>query len=298
MNLGGIYAPIATPFNQREELALGDLEQNLALWVDSPLDGVLMPGSNSEAAYLSRSEKKELWRTCSRVLSKSGTQFIGGTGAESTRETVELTMAAAELGADAALVIPPHFYRAAMNPARLMAFYRTVADESPIPVMIYNVPAFAVIDLDFDIVAELAEHPNIVGLKDSSSNVVKTARLLAACPQFRVFAGTGSALLPFLCLGAVGGIMALANFASRRLRELMDAFTAGQMLEAKQIQLSLAEINTAVTARFGVPGLKHAMQSTGYHGGPCRAPLTALSQSQRAEIDRLLAQAGLLEPSP
>lgn len=288
-SLEGIYAPITTPFDENGGLALGGLEANLRRWIGESLDGVVMPGSNSEAAYLSAEERNELWRCCGRVLKGSGTRFISGTGMETTAETIEMTQRAAEAGAEASLVIPPHFYRAAMSHDTLLAHYSAVANESPIPILVYNVPAFTGISFQPETLFALAEHPRIVGVKDSSSNVVNMARVLAARPEFQVFAGTGSALLPFLSLGAVGGIMALANFASPRLRELLDAFNAGRKDRARQIQLSVAEINTAVTARFGVPGLKYAMDRSGFYGGPCRLPLLPLKKQARDEIDTLLA---------
>jgi 4-hydroxy-2-oxoglutarate aldolase len=139
----------------------------------------------------------------------------------------------------------------------------------------------------------MAEHPRIIGVKDSSASVVKIASLLAARPDFQVFAGTGSALLPFLSIGAVGGIMALANFAAVPLRKLMEAFQAGRIAEARQIQLALAEINSAVTSRFGVSGLKYAMDKAGFYGGPPRRPLLPLKEDGRSEIDRLLANLAL-----
>ena len=293
MNLSGIHAPIPTPFDDRERVALDKLAANLTRWCEQGLDGVVMPGSNSEAPFLSRAERIELWRTCGEVLSGTGTGFISGTGAETTAESIELTQKAAEAGAQATLLIPPHFYRSGMTHDRLVAHYRTVADESPVPLLIYNVPAFTGIDFALETLTTLAEHPGIVGIKDSSSNVVKMAGLLAMRPDFLVFAGTGSALLPFLSIGAVGGIMALANFAAPRLRELLEAFKNGDQGEARRLQISLARINTAVTARYGVPGLKWAMDRMGFHGGICRRPLTSLSSDQARDIEGLLAEAGL-----
>ncbi len=293
MKLSGIYAPIPTPFDAGERIALDKLASNLSRWSEQGLDGIVMPGSNSEAPYLRREERLELWRTCGEVLRGCETGFISGTGAESTADTIELTLEAAQLGAEAALIIPPHFYRSGMTHERLVAHYRAVADESPVPVLLYNVPAFTGIDFALETLSELAQHPGIVGIKDSSSNVVKMAELLAMRPDFLVFAGTGSALLPFLSIGAVGGVMALANFAAPRLKELLSAFRAGNLDEARRIQLSLTRVNAAVTARFGVPGLKWAMDQTGFYGGVCRRPLTPLGPDQAQEIDRLLVQAGL-----
>ena len=291
--LAGLYPPITTPFTHDDRLALSELERNLAYWIAAPLDGVVMPGSNSESVFLTREERLELWHVCANLLKNSGKRLIAGTGAETTAETIALTEEAAKLGAAAALVLPPFFYKAALTPEALITHYRAVADASPIPILLYNVPAFTGIDFVPAIFMDLAQHPQIVGVKDSSSNVVKMAGVLAAYPDFQVFAGTGSALLPFLSLGAVGGIMALANVAAEPLRAIIDAFHAGDMATARRQQLSIAALNEAITARHGVSGLKYAMDRVGIYGGPVRRPLLPLSAAGRADIDRLLAALGL-----
>jgi 4-hydroxy-2-oxoglutarate aldolase len=289
LDLSGIYPPIITPFNEDEGVAYDKLEFNLGKWLALPLDGVVMPGSNSEAAFLTKEERIAIWQVCANRMEGSGKRLIAGTGAESTAETIELTQKAAELGALAALVLPPFFYKQSLTPEVLIAHYQAVAEESPIPLLVYNVPAFTGIDFAPATLLKMAEHPRIVGYKDSSANVVKLASVLVSRRDLQVFAGTGSALLPFLSLGAVGGIMALANFAAIPLREVWDCFQSGQLEQARQVQLSLAEINNCVTSRFGVAGLKYAMDACGYYGGPPRRPLLPLGPAGREEIDALLA---------
>ena len=186
-------------------------------------------------------------------------------------------------------MLPPYFYKASLTHDALVAHYRAVADASPIPVLLYNVPAFTGIDFALGTFLALADHPQIVGVKDSSSNVVKMVELLAERPDFQVFAGTGSALLPFLSVGAVGGIMALANVAATPLRRLMTLYEQGEKDAARTLQQGLAGLNSAITARFGVSGLKYAMDQIGIYGGPARRPLLPLGAPARAEIDRLLA---------
>lgn len=291
LDLAGIYAPIPTPFDQNEALALGQLERNLAIWAEQPLAGLIVPGSNSEAAYLTLDERRQLWRTCAPVLHQSGKQLIAGTGLETTLETIELTQQAAELGADAVLVLPPSFYRKQMTDPVLLTHYQAVADAAPIPILVYNVPMFTGVDLSAELLIDLADHFRIVGVKDSSANVVKMAQLLAARPDFQVFAGSASALLPFLSIGAKGTIAALANIASSGLWAVWKAFQAGQLTKARQTQLKLVALNQAVTARFGVPGLKYALDQIGLYGGPVRRPLLPLGSADRAEIDNLLQAA-------
>lgn len=291
--LAGLYPPITTAFADDERLDLDRLAENLGRWAAEPLDGVVMPGSNSEAAFLSGEERDAVWRCCADTLRGTGKKLIAGTGAETTAETIRLTQAAAELGAVGALVLPPYFYKSSLTHDALVAHYRAVAEESPIPILLYNVPAFTGVTLAPATIVACLEHPRVAGVKDSSANVVAMAQVLAARPDAVVLAGTGSALLPFLSIGGSGGIVALANIAAKPLRQVSDAFEAGDMATARRLQLSLAELNAAITARHGVAGLKYAMDRTGYYGGPTRRPLLPLGAAARAEIDRLVDALGL-----
>jgi 4-hydroxy-2-oxoglutarate aldolase len=294
IDLSGIYPPIPTPFNDDETIADDRLKQNLERWLALPLEGIVMPGSNSEAAHLTPDERLHIWQICGQAVAASGKKLIAGTGAESTRETISLTLQAARMGAIAALILPPYFYKPALTPDVLIAHYKAVADASPIPLLVYNVPQFTGIDFTPATLLAMAEHPNIIGAKDSSASVTKIASVLAARPDFQIFAGTGSALLPFLTIGAVGGIMALANFAAIPVRRLVEAFQSADLPLARRFQLSLADINNAVTAKYGVAGLKYALDRVGYYGGPPRRPLQALHAQGRTEIDRLLAAIHLI----
>ncbi len=288
-DLSGIYPPIAIPFHEDESIDFDGLQLNLEQWAALPLDGIVVPGSNSEAAYMTFEERIEVMRLCARVIGAAGKRLIAGTGMETTGETIRMTQAAAELGADAVLILPPYFYKPAMSHAVLAAHFTAVADQSPVPILVYNVPQFTGVAFTNQLLIQLAAHPRIVGVKDSSTNITQMASLKASCPDFQIFSGTGSALLPFLSIGASGGVMALANFAARQLRAVWDAFYAGQMAEATRLQLSLANINAAVTSTYGVPGLKYAMDRSGYRGGWPRRPLLPLGVEGRAAIDELLA---------
>ncbi|NJL34423.1 MAG: dihydrodipicolinate synthase family protein [Chloroflexaceae bacterium] len=197
IDVSGIYPPIPTPFYADEQLAHQHLEANVQRWLTQPLDGIVTPGSNSEAAYLTFEERVTIWRICGDMLRSTGKHLIAGTGAETTAETIRLTQHAAEAGAIAALVITPSFFRAGMTPAALVAHFHTVADESPIPVLVYNVPAFTSIDLAPQTILDMAAHRNIIGMKDSSANVTKVAQVLAEQPDFQVLSGSGTTLLPF-----------------------------------------------------------------------------------------------------
>lgn len=288
LSLAGHYPPIPTAFDAAERLDLDHLAANLERWNSLPLAGIVMPGSNSEAGFLSREERLAVWQCCGAIMTKSGRRFIAGTGAETTAETIALTEAAAKAGAVATLVLPPFFYKQSLTHEALLAHYRALAAASPIPILVYNVPAFTGVEISSRLLIELAQEPQIIGAKDSSVSVVKLAEVLAERPDFQIFAGTGSAVLPFLSVGAAGSITALANVAAVAIAAIERAFVAGDLAEARRVQLAITALNGAITARHGVSGLKYTLDQLGYYGGPARKPLLPLSPAARAEIDRLL----------
>ena len=291
--LKGIFSPIPTPFAQNGEILFDKLTSNLELWADQPLSGVVMPGSNSEAASLEHEERIKIWKKCVSVLDSAEKTLIAGTGVETTKEAIELTKEAADIGAAAALVIPPYFYKPKMTHEVLMAHFTELAENSPINILLYNVPQFTGVNFSLNTLIALADHPKIVGIKDSSSNLLKMASLMAARPEFKVFAGTGSALLPYLSIGSVGCISALANIAPGPLNQIVEDFKAGDWENARERQLKLVEINAAVTSIFGVPGLKYAMDQLGLFGGFPRRPLLPLNESGKLEIDTLIRKTRL-----
>jgi len=298
LKLGGIYPPIPTPFAGDGEVALQDLRRNLRAWSSTGLAGFVVLGSNGEYVTLSREEKLTTIKVTREEVS-SGQAVIAGTGDESTAETVSLSRAAAGLGVDAVIVVTPHYYRSRMDAASLLAHYRAVADSSPVPVMLYNVPANTGIDMPPEVVLRLAEHPNIAGIKDSSGNIPAMAEILRCKPdRFTVFAGSAGFLLPALALGAAGGVVALANVAPKETVALFDAFQAGDLVGARERQLRLLPVNQAVTARWGVPALKAALDALGYYGGPPRPPLLPLGTAERGQLTSILAGAGLLAAAP
>jgi 4-hydroxy-2-oxoglutarate aldolase len=288
INLSGIYPPIVVPFKETGQIDLESFKFNLKKWMDQGLSGVIFPGSNSESPFLTQNEKIKLLKLSATYVKEADKMLIAGTGMESTAETIKLTNIAAEIGADAALIIPPYFYKPEMKHNVLIEHYFKVADASKIPLLIYNVPVFSGVDFLPETVIKLSEHSNIIGMKDSSSNVIKTSMILAEKPNFLIFCGTGGSLLPFLSIGAVGGIMALANFAGKPLMELYTAFQKNDIILAKQLQYMLVSINTAVTSKYGIPGLKYAMNKSGFKGGFPRRPLLPLDRNGCNAIDELL----------
>ncbi len=293
--LEGCFPPIPTPFDADGRVDHDNLALNLEKWQKTTLNGFVALGSNGEAVLLKGNEKLETWKTAGKVISPDHL-FIAGTGCNSTGETVELTEKAAHLGANAAMVVTPHYYKARMDHKALVVHYTAIAESSPIPIILYNVPAFTGIDLSAETIIELAQHPNIIGLKESSGNVVKMGEVVYRCGDFlQVLAGSGRFLLPALIVGAVGGVMALAAVAPHALAEIVDSFQNGAMKRARDIQLGLIAANAAVTTRFGIPGLKAALDLTGMYGGPVRPPLLPLGKEQRAVLEKIMREAGIPE---
>jgi len=251
-------------------------------------------GSNGEAVYLTEEEKLRVWETARQAI-PSHKVMIAGTGCESTRQTIALTRQAAQIGADAALLLTPHYYSGKMTPDSLVSHYQAVADASPLPVVLYNVPKFTNVDLDAATIARAARHPNIIGIKDSGGNVSKLADIVRLTDaDFQVLAGSAGFFFAGLTLGAVGGIMALANVAPQQSIDIYRLFKAGQWDEAADLQRRMVPVNAAVTARYGIAGLKAALDMLSYYGGPVRSPLLDLTQNERHALRDVLAAGGLL----
>jgi 4-hydroxy-2-oxoglutarate aldolase len=294
LSLAGAYAPIPTPFDGDGAVAHDKLAENIARWSKTSLAGLLVLGSNGEFTYLSDREKLEVLKTARQAIPKDKL-FIAGTACESTICTLELTEQAAAIGVDAAIVLTPGYYKSKMDAQAMRRHYLELAEHSPLPIILYNMPACTGIDLSAETVVELAQHPNIVGIKDSSGNIVKLGDIIrAAPPTFNVLAGSASFLYPALALGAVGGVMALANIAPENCYCIYRYAQEGQHEEARQLQLKMIPPNIAVTARFGVPGLKLALDWLGYYGGPVRSPLGPLDEAQQSTLRAILVEGGIL----
>ena len=290
----GAFAPIPTPFETDGTVALDKLSENIGRWVQTPLAGLLVLGSNGEFTYLSDKEKLDVLKAARQAIPK-GKLFIAGTGCDSTRSTLKLTEQAAAIGADAAMVITPMYYPGKMDARAMRRHYLYLADHSPLPLLLYNMPANTGVDLAAEIVVELAQHPTIVGIKDSSGNIVKIGDIIrAAPPDFTVLAGSASFLYPALAMGARGGIMALGNIAPGQCDLIYRYAQKGQHHKARELQLNMIPANTAVTTRFGVPGLKLALDWLGYYGGPPRSPLGPLDNAQQQALRAILVDGGIL----
>ncbi|HEY1391106.1 MAG TPA: dihydrodipicolinate synthase family protein [Ktedonobacterales bacterium] len=293
--IAGIYPPVPTFFDDDENLDLATLREHLKRVKAAGIANIVALGSNGEAVHLDHDERRQVIATTREVMGAEA-QVLAGVGDNSTRATLGLCRLAAESGADVALVLPPHHYRPRMDGFALRAHYLAVADGSPLPVMIYNMPANAAgIDLDAETVIALSAHPNIIGLKDSSGNVAKMAQVVAeARDGFVVLAGSAGFLLPALAVGARGAIAALANIAPRECLRLVELWQAGKLEEARALQARLIPVNAAVTSGYGVAGLKAALEFVAHYGGSPRRPLPPLNEGERVRLRGLLAEADLL----
>lgn len=285
----GIYPPLPTFFDQQDELDLGTLRRHIQLLAETGIAGYVIMGTNGEAVHLTKEERAQVVETA-RAAAGEHALILAGCGEQSTRATIANCQQAAHTGANAALVLPPFYFKGRMDSRALITHYRIVADSSPLPVVIYNMPASTGgLDLDAATICTLAEHPNIIGVKDSAGNMVKLAQIYAATPsRFRVFAGSAGYLLPALTVGAVGAVAALANVFPREVCRVQELFNAGQLQEARLLQARLAPANTAVTVTYSVPGLKAALELTVGYGGRPRPPLLPLTGEERNHLAEIL----------
>ena len=292
-NLRGILLPFPTPFRAAGRIDTDALRANIERWSETGIDGYVALGSTGERVHLDERECLEVIETA-RAAVPEHLAFIAGTGQQSTHATIKEAHIAARAGADALLVITPHFYRGAMTPAALVEHFTAVADASPVPIVLYNIPQNTGVALAPETIARLAGHENIIGVKDSSGdflNLVETLRLVPR--NFAVLTGNALLLYASLAAGAQGAILAAACTLPRAAVEIYKAVRAGDHARARELQQRLAPVASAVTTRYGIGGLKVALELCGYQGGAVRAPLAAPDDDARREIARLLAESGL-----
>ncbi|XP_067393199.1 4-hydroxy-2-oxoglutarate aldolase, mitochondrial [Emydura macquarii macquarii] len=295
LDLRGIFPPLATPFTARAEVDYGRLEKNLHRYAGIPFRGFVVQGSTGECPYLTPQERLAVLSRVRQAVPRDRL-LLAGSGCESTQGTVAMTASVAEAGADAALVVTPCYYRGAMTSAALIHHYSQVAEASPVPVVLYSVPANTGLELPLEAVLTLAQHPNIVGLKDSGGDITRLGLIVhrTRTEDFQVLVGSAGFLLAGYAVGACGGVCALANVLGAPLCQLERLCHEGRWQEARDLQLRLIEPNAAVTRKLGIPALKQAMDWFGYHGGPCRAPLRPLSEAEVQELRRDFSANGWL----
>ncbi len=294
LTLGGLMVPAVSTFNARGDLDRAAFQSNLDAYLSHGVDGVLVAGSSGESALLDDDDRRALlgW---ARERIPTDKWMLAGVGSESTRQTISRAHDAKAAGATAVLVVSPHYFLKRMTEGALLAHFRAVADASPLPVMLYNIPVYAHVVLSPALVHALSQHPNVIGMKDSAGNLPVLAQYLEAqSASFRVMTGSGATVVPALNAGASGAILAIALYAGPAVRLMVDAARAGRATEAAAMQVRLAPIATDIGGAMGPAGIKAAMDLVGLHGGPTRSPLLPVSAEELVIIRARLESAGVL----
>jgi 4-hydroxy-2-oxoglutarate aldolase len=286
MKLHGIFPPITTPFNHNGELYKAKVQHNVGKWNMTGLAGYVVCGSTGESVMLTPEEKTSMWEWVAESAAPEKL-LIAGTGVESVQETVALTNRAADIGYKVAMVRTPHYYKNLLNRNDAQVLYfRSVADRTKIPIMIYNWPQATGIDISSEAVVELSNHPNIIAIKESSGSLEKVMQMIRDVkPGFQVLVGSAPTLWPSLQAGAVGAVLAFANAAPYATITIWEAHRTREAEAGKDWQGRIARAAQLVTTKYGVPGLKHAMDLNGYYGGPPRLPLIGVSPEVQHEIE-------------
>ena len=290
--LTGVFAPVTTPFNEKGALLLDKLSSNIQKLNQSRLRGYLVLGTNGEFRSLSTPEQMEVLKTVVKAASPDKV-IMAGTGAESTKVSIDLCHQAAEVGAHYGSLITPFFFAKNMSDSALISHFTQVAENSPIPVLLYNNPGVTGITMSTNVVKEVSSHPKIVGMKDSSPGNL-SAYILNAKPGFSLMAGSANFYFTGLLMGAVGGVLSLANVFPDPCCKLSDLGLARQVEEGRKLQFDLMRMNQMVSGKFGVAGVKAAMDVAGFYGGPPRSPLTPLTSEDRKKLQEGLAASGFL----
>src|SRR5580698_818678 len=297
MNLSGVFPALTTPFSADGSVSVEDIKHNISTYNSTGLAGYVAIGSTGESVLLSRKEVDAVL-VAVKESAAPGMRLIAGTGAESTAETIDRTKRAAELGYHVALVKTPYYYKPMYKPEVFVAHFRRVADASPIPVLLYSVPQFTGVALEAPEVGVLAQHPNIIGLKESSGIVQRAAEILAAVPpSFQLLVGSASMMFPSMMLGAVGAILALSSALPEQCVALFNAVRSGDLAKARELQAGILPASKLIVSQCGIPGVKFVLELGGYHGGLPRPPLPPLNEEQKKAIRELMAKLDATAPA-
>ena len=297
----GLFTPIVTPFRNDDTLDEPALRQNVAQWTETSLTGLVVLGSNGEAPQLSDAEADRIVDVVRGGVPRNR-PLIAGTGRESTRATIAATRKAAAAGVDAVLVRTPSFFKAQMTTDVFVKHYTAVADASPVPVLLYNVSMFTGVNLPADAVEKLATHANIVGLKESGSDIGLITEYVARTPDdFTVLAGSATTFFQAMCAGCDGAILALAAILPDACMEIMQLVLDNRIERARTLQQRVTPLARSVGGTYGVPGLKAALNLVGYQAGVPRPPLRSASPQVidviRGQLEALGLFKGLHAPS-
>lgn len=288
--LSGIFTPIVTPFLD-DELDERGMRHNVGRWMRTPLDGLVVLGSNGEAPQIDDDEADRAIAIVRECVPREKV-LIAGTGRESTRATIAATKRAAAVGVDAVMVRTPSFFKTQMTTEVFVRHYTEVADASPVPVLLYNVTMFTGVNLLPDAVEQLANHSNIAGMKESGGDLTQMAAFMTRTPNdFVVLAGSATTFFPALCVGCDGAVLAVASVVPELCVQLRDLVRQGRIDDARELQQRITPLARSVGTAHGVPGLKATLDLIGYVGGAPRRPLLPAST---AVVDTLQAQLAAL----
>lgn len=290
--MAGVFAPICTPFAENEDVDAGALRSNLERYAESGILGFLALGSNGENRSLTEEERRHVLDIVVRGRGP-GQVVLAGATYDAQRDAERFLAAAADLGADLGLVLPPGYFRAQMTDEVLYRYFSTLADGARLPLLLYNAPGFCGVTLSPELVGRLAAHPNIVGMKDSAASGIERF-LPYEAPSFHVLAGSANFLLPAMLQGSVGGTVSLANSFPALALELFDAGRARDEATGVPLQARVSRINHAISGTYGVAGVKAAMTLAGFVGGFPRRPLLPLTDAEVSGLRTLLREEGLL----
>lgn len=291
MRLTGIFAPVPTPFQSDGSIDEKGWRHNLRIWKASPLDGIVVCGSNGELPFITLDERARLTEIAAEEAGGK-LKIMAGAHFPSTRETVACARALSGAGAESILLLPPHYYKGNKN--AVLKYFLDAADASPVPVFMYNMPANTGVDMDAETILEAARHPNITGIKDTSGDMTKMGYLANRAPEdFAVFGGTGNYLLAALSMGACGGTTAASILYPATCQKIFSAFKERDMDAAMDLQSRLTPVSDAITTKWGIPALKAALESRGMTGGPCRPPLLGAPDEIRRRTLEILDNSGL-----
>jgi 4-hydroxy-2-oxoglutarate aldolase len=290
--MAGVFAPISTPFADDESLDLDGLRFNLERYAQTGLLGYLALGSNGENRSLTEEEKLQVLDTIVRHKGR-GQVVMAGATYDAQRDTERFLRQAAGLGADLGLVLSPGYFRKQMTDDVLYRYFATVADSSPLPLLLYNAPGFCGVTLSPALVGRLAAHPYIVGMKDSAASGIENF-LPFESESFHVLAGSANFLLPAMLGGSLGGTVSLANSFPAMSVELFRCGQARDEARGVPLQDRVTRINKAISGHYGVSGVKAAMNLSGYRGGIPRRPLLPLTGEQVEAMRQMLTQERLL----
>jgi 4-hydroxy-2-oxoglutarate aldolase len=293
LSLAGIFPPVVTPLIN-QEIALEKMADNLRKWNEYALAGYVVLGSNGENVMLTDQESFQVVETAIKNAPKNK-KIIIGAGRESTHNTLHFIKEVSRIGGDAVLVVTPHYYRNDMKEASILKYYQEVAGGSTLPVILYNVPKFTGLEIPVEVVAKLSQHPNIIGMKDSSGNITYQQSILSLqLEKFQLLSGSANTLMVSLMMGAMGAILALANIAPQQCVQIYQHLLNRELELARKLQLDIIRLNQLTTGVYGIGGLKYALDRAGFFGGAPRSPLCLPDEKGQQLIDAELKKLGII----